>query len=369
MADNLAVLVLGGTGFIGKNLVQYLFDYNLAGRVRVVDKVPPELAYMDARFKATFEKVEFIQADLVSPKSVEKAFGGERWNIVMNLAGVTEFGRFEQWYDMMAEMKTLCAKKAAELGCDKYIEVSTCAVYKSRDDKGTKPSKETDPIAPHHVIANAHAAAEKKILEQCPDLPVCIVRLPNVYGPGDTSGILPRLTCAASYIGGEEKMRLLYSEDLRIHTLHVQDAVGGIWYVACAGAAREVYNLVDQNDTTQKKLNAIIEDIFGIQTKCEGHMSTKLLLNTVANLDVLLDDVNEDHMDGWTDLLGEYGMTYGHLSTMLCKEQIAGVPVSADGSKVEALGYQYSVPTMTADYVKHALQYWIDLNEFPPVLE
>lgn len=37
------VLVLGGLGFIGRNLVEYLVDNNLAGKVRVADKGLPEL--------------------------------------------------------------------------------------------------------------------------------------------------------------------------------------------------------------------------------------------------------------------------------------------------------------------------------------
>ena len=335
-----SVLVLGGTGFIGKNMVQYLVDYKIAGRIKVVDKVPPEMAYMDEKFDATFAKVEWLQADLISKESCEKAFGGERWNIVINLAGLTQFGRFDAWYEMMADMKLRCAEKANELGCDKYIEVSTCAVYKQKDDKGSKSSTEADATAPQHIIANAHYTAEQRILKKCPDLPLCIVRLPNVYGPGDTSGLIPRLTCAASYIGEDEKMHLLYSEDLRMHTLHVQDAVGGIWFVACGGVKGEAYNLVDKNDTTQKKFNKIVEEIFPVKTHCEGHYGTKLFLNTFGNLDNLLEEVNEKHLEAWSDLLADHDMNLGHLTTVLSKEQIGGIPIAADGTKVEALGYQ-----------------------------
>eukprot|EP01064_Diplonema_japonicum_P000918 TRINITY_DN10601_c1_g1_i1.p1 TRINITY_DN10601_c1_g1~~TRINITY_DN10601_c1_g1_i1.p1 ORF type:complete len:385 (+),score=87.03 TRINITY_DN10601_c1_g1_i1:43-1155(+) len=366
-----SVLVLGGTGFIGKNLVQYLIEYNLAGRVRVADKTPPFMAYMDKRFEETFEKdmVEFIQCDLWTEAGTAKAFNNERYNIVINLAGLTKFGCEDFEYDRVKEMKIKCAKMAESLGCDKYVEVGSCSVYKVKDSKGEKPSKEDDKIEPHELIAAMHYNSEHAILEQCPSLPFVITRLPNVYGPGDTSGLIPRLACAASYVDLGEDMELLYSDDLRMHTLHVQDAVGGIWYVACAGVNREVYNLVDKNDTTQKKFNKIVEEIFPIKTHCVGHMTTNIYVKSVGNLDKLLVEANDKHLTNWSELLNEKGCSGGHLTTYLCKEQLQGTPVSAVGTKVEALGFEYSVPTVTADYLRHALQYWINLGQFPDVLK
>eukprot|EP01059_Diplonema_ambulator_P036512 TRINITY_DN9111_c0_g1_i2.p1 TRINITY_DN9111_c0_g1~~TRINITY_DN9111_c0_g1_i2.p1 ORF type:complete len:373 (+),score=78.55 TRINITY_DN9111_c0_g1_i2:52-1170(+) len=366
-----SVLVLGGTGFIGKNLVQYLVDYNLAGRVRVADKVPAMLAYMDKRFEETFAKeiVETVQCDLWTEAGLPKAFNNERFNIVINLAGLTRYGGEPFEYQRVKEMKVKCAEMAARLGCDKYVEVGSCAVYKPKDSKGEKPNDESGQIEPNDIIASTHYEAEQEILSKCPTLPFVVARLPHVYGPADTSGLIPRLTCAASYVDLDDPtMEILYSDDLRIHTLHVQDAVGGIWYVACAGVDKEAYNLVDKNDTTQLKLNKIIEEIMPIKCKCVGHLTTKGIMKTIGDLDKIVAEANDSHLSNWSDLLKDHGVPGGHLTTYLCKEQLQGTPVSVSGTKVEGLGFQYSVPTMTADYVRHALQYWIDLGQFPDVL-
>eukprot|EP01061_Rhynchopus_euleeides_P026930 TRINITY_DN43836_c0_g1_i1.p1 TRINITY_DN43836_c0_g1~~TRINITY_DN43836_c0_g1_i1.p1 ORF type:complete len:373 (+),score=132.14 TRINITY_DN43836_c0_g1_i1:70-1188(+) len=364
------VLVLGGTGFIGKNLVAYIIEYNLASKVRVADKTPVQMAYMDARFEAAFNdsRVEFAQVDLVQAAGREKAFNGERWNVIINLAATTQFGKVDALYDLMGIMRLQCAQMAETLGCDKYVEVSTATVYEPRDDKGEKWNSEDGKVNPKDIIAQTHLKSEKDILSKCPNLPVVIVRLATVYGPGDTSGLMPRLTCAASYLGTDDpKMDILYSEHLRIHTLHVQDAVGGIWYIACAGHNREIYNLVDKNDTTQAKLNKIIEAILPIKTSCVGHTTTKGYLK-LEKLDDVLADVNQLHLDAFLTLCQEHDIESGPLTTDLCKEQISGIPVSIDGTKVESLGYQYSVPNMTTDYVRHALNYWVDHGLFPPVL-
>lgn len=62
------VLILGGVGFIGRNFVVYLIKNNLASIIRVVDKVLPATAYLDAEQKAAFAdpRVEFKQANLAN---------------------------------------------------------------------------------------------------------------------------------------------------------------------------------------------------------------------------------------------------------------------------------------------------------------
>lgn len=62
-----SVLVLGGVGFIGRHFVHYLVENNLAQHIRVVDKALPQTAYLSEAHKATFDKVEFQQANLINP--------------------------------------------------------------------------------------------------------------------------------------------------------------------------------------------------------------------------------------------------------------------------------------------------------------
>ncbi len=60
------VLVLGGCGFIGKNLVQYLAEKGFASKIRVADKVPPDLAGLSKKQSEIFKSdlVEFKQSNL-----------------------------------------------------------------------------------------------------------------------------------------------------------------------------------------------------------------------------------------------------------------------------------------------------------------
>merc|ERR1712093_597575 len=78
MADTAkpSVLVLGGTGSIGRNFVHHLVVNDLASYIRVADKVLPQTAYMDEAHAASFASpiVEFRQANLTNDASIEKAF-------------------------------------------------------------------------------------------------------------------------------------------------------------------------------------------------------------------------------------------------------------------------------------------------------
>jgi nucleoside-diphosphate-sugar epimerase len=61
------VIVLGGCGFIGRNLVQYLAENGLASKIRVADKVLPDLAGLSKKQIEIFKNadlVDFKQSNL-----------------------------------------------------------------------------------------------------------------------------------------------------------------------------------------------------------------------------------------------------------------------------------------------------------------
>jgi len=70
------VIVLGGSGFIGRNLVQYIAENGLASKIRVADKVPAELAGLSKKQADIFKSdlVDFKQANLARENHVAKVF-------------------------------------------------------------------------------------------------------------------------------------------------------------------------------------------------------------------------------------------------------------------------------------------------------
>ena len=56
----------------------------------------------------------------------------------------------------------------------------------------------------------------------------------------------------ASYAELKEEMKLLWSGDLRLNTVHVRDVVKAVLHVADKGLKNQVFNLCDKNDTGRR---------------------------------------------------------------------------------------------------------------------
>lgn len=71
-----SVLVLGGVGFIGRNLVTYLVENKLADYIRVADKTMKQTAYFNERTLKAFDDpiVDCRQANLSNAAVAAKVF-------------------------------------------------------------------------------------------------------------------------------------------------------------------------------------------------------------------------------------------------------------------------------------------------------
>ncbi|KAJ1503219.1 hypothetical protein HMI55_002552 [Coelomomyces lativittatus] len=66
-------LILGGLGFIGRNLVSYLLHSGVTpSNIRVVDKVLPSTAWLNEGHQVSINQVDFKQANLVNPGNLKK---------------------------------------------------------------------------------------------------------------------------------------------------------------------------------------------------------------------------------------------------------------------------------------------------------
>ena len=65
------VLILGGCGFIGRNLVDFLKEQGVAKKVRVADKSMPDLAGLSEAQRELYKSdfVDYVQANLSNPRN------------------------------------------------------------------------------------------------------------------------------------------------------------------------------------------------------------------------------------------------------------------------------------------------------------
>lgn len=182
-------LILGGTGFIGRHLVDYLLKSNVASKIRVVDKVPPQMAWLNNTHKEVYEHpaVEFKSANLINPASCKAAFELPEgsFDFVINLAAETKINLPDCVYEEgILKLSRNCAREALEHHPKRYIELSTGHMYA----EGKKPSREHFPLEPWTIAAQLKLAVEQDLGEM-KDLDYVILRPAIVYGIADKHGI------------------------------------------------------------------------------------------------------------------------------------------------------------------------------------
>ena len=271
--------------------------------------------------------------------------------------------------------KTL-GEEAAKRGVKAFVEVSTGEVYAP---VRSPARREGDKLKPWVKLAKSKLEAEEA-LSKIPGLNLVVLRLAHVYGEYDSRFIAKGLCLARVYQEralGEREMKWLWTEDLRINTVWVEDSARAMWTAAewrgrnpgdvgnkkefegvaeglrrrgssiVGGKGEEgpaagvpVFNIVDHGQTSQGTLAKAISEVFGIKTGFQGSLISQF---AKMNLDHVVDDLNEDTLQPWADLLAKKGITRpGPLSPFLEKELLKDTDLSLDGGLFERVtGFRY----------------------------
>ena len=236
--------------------------------------------------------------------------------------------------------------------------MSTAQVY----DAGKKPSDENSKLKPWTNQAKFMLEAEGELSNILGDK-LIVLRPAVVYGPGDYTGISPRLICGAVYKHLGETMKFLWGKDLRINTVHVHDVAKAMYTVCTRGQGGKKFNLCDSGDTDQGSLNKFIETIFGIKTDFYGSIMSNLA-NT-KGMKSIAEDVNDKHLKPWSELLKRSNIINSPLTPYLDPELLYNNSLSIDGSAIKALDFKYDFPEMTEGEVRGVIKYFQDQNLFP----
>ncbi|QIW95742.1 hypothetical protein AMS68_001260 [Peltaster fructicola] len=379
-----AVLIIGGLGFIGRNLAKHLHDNKLTSTLRIVDKQLPQLASLAPEFNAACSGDNFLQADASREQSQARIFdlpavddGTKReFDYVFNCGGETRFSQEDEVYKLRSwQLSVTTGQEAAKRGVKAYVECSTGQVYNSN----RTPQKESDKTSkPQTKQARWKLAAEEE-LEKISGLRLVVLRLPNVYGPYNAQWLGTQLAMARLYQERSkdkpETMKYLWSTEMRTNTLHIDDAVIALWQAAewrrandsipNAAGSRVVFNVVDRGNTSQGTMANIIKQVFGIET---GFQNTFINAMAKLNLEHVVDDVNDDTLDDWADLQEDAGIKEngGPLSPFIEKELLRDADLSLDGSRFEAVvGFRPKHETITKDEVEAVIESYKKMGWWP----
>ncbi|KAI0199083.1 NAD(P)-binding protein [Astrocystis sublimbata] len=370
-----SVLIIGGLGYIGRFLAKHIHDNELASELRLVDKVLPQLAWLAPEFEDACSAANFMQADASREQALTRIFDradGKSWDYVFNCGGETRYSQEDEVYKVRSLGLTMAVgNEAAKRGVKCFVELSTGMVYKPN----SSPSKEGDKLKPWSKIATYKAQAEEE-LAKIQGLNLVIVRLPHIYGPYASQWVATALCLARVYQSLEEEMKWLWTKDLRTNTAHIDDVKQALWAVATwydSGKTNwdaktmgnvPIFNVVDKGITTQGTIANIISEVFGIKMEFQGSFMSNFAR---LNMDSVVDDVNDDVLGPWAELLAEAGITRpGPLTPFMEKELLKDTDLSMDGSRLEnVVGFKYTRPAITKELVLEVIESYKKMKWWP----
>jgi dTDP-glucose 4,6-dehydratase len=142
----------------------------------------------------------------------------------------------------------------------RFVHVSTDEVYGSIDN-GSWP--ETHPLEPNSPYSASKASSDllARSFHRTHDLPVCITRCSNNYGPYQfPEKVIPLFV--TNLLDGAKVP--LYGDGLNVRDwLHVDDHCAGIQLVAESGRPGEVYNIGGGTELTNRELTTRLLEALG----------------------------------------------------------------------------------------------------------
>jgi len=261
------ILVTGGAGFIGANLIAALIKGHPEDHFLVLDKLTyaGNLANLEPiRGAANFE---FVRGDICDPVLVGGLMEGVE--VVANLAAeshvdrsILSAGSFVQT-NIAGTQNLLDA--ALKTGPVRFVQISTDEVYGSLAPHDP-PFTESTPLRPNSPYAASKAAADLLVRAafETHRLPTVITRCSNNYGPYQfPEKLIPLMLTNAL----EGKALPVYGDGRQVRDwIHVADHCAGLEEAIYRGQPGQIYNFGGRSELSNLDLLRLLLGILAQMT-------------------------------------------------------------------------------------------------------
>ncbi len=259
------VLVTGGCGFIGSNLVRLLLAERPEWKVVNLDK----LTYAgNAENLADLEGTQayrFVRGDICNGELVAEIFRTERIDAVMHLAAESHVDRSilspSIFIDTNVRGTQVLLEAAREFGVKRFLHVSTDEVYGSLGPTGL--FTETTPLAPSSPYSASKASSDLLALAYAHTfkLPVTVTRCSNNYGPYQFPEKLIPLMIANAM---RDLPLPVYGDGMNVRDwIHVEDHCAGLLVALEQGDEGQVYNFGASSERHNIRIVEMVLDLLG----------------------------------------------------------------------------------------------------------
>lgn len=243
------ILITGGAGFIGSHLIDHFLDMD-AVQIRVLDNLNHPNFSRVAEFRY-HPRLEFVHGDVRDYHTIRQAVDG--CDLIFHLAAQSNV--------MRAESDTVYTFETNVNGTFNVLhsalkENVRCVVFTSSrevyGDPISLPVHEDAILQPRNIYGVSKATGELhcRLFREQYGLDVRIIRLSNVYGPGDSDRVIPRF-CQAIHDG---QPLTLYGGEQVIDFIWIKDAVRALWDVSQLPDLKEPINCASGIGITIREL-------------------------------------------------------------------------------------------------------------------
>jgi len=264
-----AVLVTGGAGFTGCNLVRYLRRERPGWRVVNLDKLT-YAGNLESLADLRHDRGHvFVRGDIGDAELVEHLCKQHDVEAILNLAAETHVDRSILGPSIFIETNVsgtrVLLDAARRAGVKRFVQVSTDEVYGSLGPQGR--FSEASPLQPSSPYSASKAAADLLALAYhlTFGLDVIVTRCSNNYGPYQFPEKLIPLMIANALDG---KKLPVYGDGMQVRDwIHVEDHCAALLAALERGKAGEIYNVGSDNEWQNLR---IVQQLLRILAKPES---------------------------------------------------------------------------------------------------
>ena len=268
------ILVTGGAGFIGSNIIRYLLKKYSFYKIINLDKLTYSGNLENLKDIKKNPNYTFIKGDICNKGLLEKL--AENCDIILNFAAETHVDRSILSSDEFIKTNVIglnqLLKTALKYNLQKFIQISTDEVYGSIQNG---EAKEFSPLNPSNPYSASKAAGDMLALSyfKTHRLPVIITRSSNNFGPYQyPEKIIPLFITNA--IGNIPLP--LYGTGLNIRDwIFVEDNCKAIDLIMHKGRPGEIYNIGGNCKKTNKELTTTILKLMGKPKKLISYVKNR----------------------------------------------------------------------------------------------
>lgn len=274
----MVVLVTGGAGFIGFNLINRLLKESQ--KIVVIDDLSaPKSA---ERLKLIKNKIQFIKQDIREPIKVDNI------DKIFHLAAQTSVGYSFQEPALDASINmigTVRALEAARKNDCPLVFASSSTVY----GDAKIPTPETAPLNPISFYGLSKLCGEQycKLYLSQYNIQITIFRIFNVYGPWAVKGVIPDFN---KKLNDDSRVLKMLGSGQEKDFIYVDDVVD-----AFVASKPGIFNLGSGEKTSIVDLAQMIISARGLKTKIESGYE-----NWLGDVPITMADINKIKKDlGW----------------------------------------------------------------------